>query len=260
MFEALLRPTPFRLLFLASSPQSGIDSGVNMAVRTVKAKEILEDLQSGCRSEALKTKYKLTDQGLENLLRKLREAGYSQAHIKASRTVIGARELLDDIQAGLGRTEIMEKRGISLRSLQALVSLFIDAAELRREDLYSRLDVIRGDTVLPESFREAERHYPDFDTPVYDASCPEVHGRVVDLTEHGIGVIGIDTDVGARHNFVVLGDPYGETSPFQFEVECKWVKGPEPGKPVLAGYQIIGISDKDKSELQTLVKMVTFDA
>lgn len=231
-----------------------------MTSRTVNAKELLNDLRSGCETEALKAKHKLTDQELEHLLRKIEEAGYSHAQANTSRTVIGARELLDDIKAGLGRTEIMEKRGISLRSLQALVSLLIDAAELRRADLYSRLDIIREDTVLPEAFREAERHYPDFNTPVYDVSRPEVHGRVVDLTEHGIGVIGIETFLGATHTFVILGDPYGETSPFEFQVECKWVDAYDPEKPALAGYQITGISEKDKSQLQTLIRMLTFDS
>jgi uncharacterized protein (DUF433 family) len=221
-----------------------------MAGRRVSAKEVLEDIKSGMDDPALMEKYQLSSRGLERLFRDLVGAG-----LWPERRSVRAKDVLRDIQEGAGRAELMEKYRLSFRGLQALVTLFVDAGVIRRDDLYGEMR-LEDDTVVPEEIRAFERYYVDFETPVYEASQPEVYGRVLDITEFGVGLIGIQSTVNETKHLVILGDPFGEAAPFEFEAKCRWVNTQQDGSCV-AGFQIVKIADKDVEELRKLIHLVT---
>jgi hypothetical protein len=200
---------------------------------------------------ALMEKYQLSVKGLEKLFRELVGAG-----LWPERRQVRAKEVLHDIRQGAGRTELMEKYGLSFRGLQALVTLFVDAGVVSRDELYGELH-LPDDTVIPEEIRAIERYYLDFETPVYEAGNPSVHGKVLDIAELGIGVSGIESDVGEIKRLVVLGDPFGEAAPFEFDAKCRWVNRLDDGSCV-AGFQIVNIADYDLQELRKLIRLVTF--
>jgi len=52
---------------------------------------------------------------------------------------------------------------------------------------------------------------------------------------------------------VVLGDDYGAVEPFEFEAQCRWVKG--EGRDCVAGFEILKISEEGLQELRKLMRM-----
>ncbi len=65
---------------------------------------------------------------------------------------INVKSLVDDIKAGVGRSGLTEKYGLSVRALQGMVTLLLDSGKISRDELYGELSQ-RGETVFPDSFR-----------------------------------------------------------------------------------------------------------
>ncbi len=101
------------------------------------------------------------------------------------------------------------------------------------------------------------RHEVDFEVPAYEAGHPEVQGIVRDISEEGVGVAGIDADVGEVKTLVVLGDELGEFSSFEFEGCCRWRFADPNGGRCLTAFAITTISEADFEELRKLVLLVT---
>jgi uncharacterized protein (DUF433 family) len=221
-----------------------------MTGRRVSAKEVLDDIKSGMDDPALMEKYQLSSKGLQRLFKELVGAG-----LWPERRSVRARDVLRDVQRGAGRAELMDKYGLSFRGLQALVTLFVDAGVVSRDDLYGEMR-LEDDTVVPDEIRAFERYYLDFETPVYEASHPEIYGKVLDITEFGVGLIGIEAVIDETKHLVILGDPFGEAAPFEFEAKCRWVNRQEDGSCV-AGFQITKIAERDMEELRKLIHLVT---
>jgi hypothetical protein len=110
---------------------------------------------------------------------------------------------------------------------------------------------------MPDNVRSQERYYLDFDTLVYDEARPEIHGKVVDVTEEGVGLQGIEAHVDEIKTLVVLGDPFGESFPFEFRAICRWARRADDDTQT-AGFQIVKIAPKDLEELRKLIRLVTF--
>ncbi len=227
-----------------------------MALRRINAREVMEDVKRGLGNAALKKKYNISDQGLVNLFAKLREAGFMKGD-EDNRTVF-AKDLLDDIRGGMGKSGLMEKHGLSQPALQGLVTLLLDADQIKRQDLYGELASLAGDTVHPEAFRTQVRYYLDFETLIYDARHPEIHGKLINITEEGIGVQGLEAAIDEVKRFVVLGDPFGEAAPFELEAKCRWTRLDEDTGVLAAGFQITEMSEQDREELQNLIKLGSF--
>jgi uncharacterized protein (DUF433 family) len=221
-----------------------------MTRRRVSAKEVLADIKSGMDDPALMEKYQLSSKGLQRLFKELVGAG-----LWPERRSVRAKDVLRDIQSGAGRAELMEKYRLSFRGLQALVTLFVDAGIVSRNHLYGETR-LENDTVMPEEIRAFERYYVDFETPVYEISHPEIYGKVLDVTEFGVGLEGIESCVDETKHLVILGDPFGEAAPFEFKARCRWVNRQHDGLCV-AGFQIVSIAQRDMEELQKLIHLVT---
>ncbi|MBM3298611.1 MAG: PilZ domain-containing protein, partial [Deltaproteobacteria bacterium] len=114
--------------------------------------------------------------------------------------------------------------------------------------------------VSPENLREVERCYLDFELPIVDTGPPEIDGMVRNLTEKGVGIVGIPSRVGESKTFLVLHDEFVLIEPFMFEAQCRWATRNDPGGEFVSGFEITDISEKDLGELQKLIHLVTFYA
>jgi len=220
--------------------------------------EVLRDVRLGMDDSALMEKHNLSSLELEELFQKLMEAGLlrrdnRQASERPKRT-INAKAIVGDIGSGMSKNELMAKYRLSSKMLQYVCKKLLDPKAIGRDQLDESSFQA---TVVEDAVREWQRYYLDFDVPVYEKGHPEIHGRLLDVTEQGVGLEGIESEVNSTQNFVVLGDLFGEIAPFEFEARCRWFrKGADYG-PGVGGYEIIRISDKDVRELRKLIHLVT---
>jgi uncharacterized protein (DUF433 family) len=233
-------------------------AGVSMSKREVRAREILEDLRAGLAEEALREKHHLSTQQLRDLFRELVETGLVEAagdrFLPSPTTRVQAGAMVGDIRAGLTGSQLMKKHGLSHEGLQEALHKLLTTKILTPSDLPGELS-LRLAASAPANIRVKGRCYLDFDLPIIETGPLEIEGRVRDITETGVGVIGIPAQVRDVKTFLIRHDLFVLIQPFSFQAECRWMQ--ETDTECLAGFRISRIAGQDQTELRKLVKIVT---
>ncbi len=178
---------------------------------------------------------------------------------------VSVREIVEDIQLRrLTDTQLMEKYKVSAKGLQSVFQKLLDRRAVKSEDIEGRSQPY-VDTITLEQRQEHQRHYLPQPVPIYETrdtisiyERKDLHnkGRVNDITERGIGVVGIDANVGDTKAFVIVADEFVELDPFSFDAICRWVQLEESGE-YSAGFEITKISARALTELQKLIERLT---
>ena len=225
-----------------------------MAVYKVSQKAVLKDIRSGMDETAIRQKYHLSVKALRRLYQKLTEDGLLSHDFKPIPRTINLIEILNDIHGGMSDADLMEKYVLSEDMLRQVSKKLLDARGIR-----SAAD--EPDTIVEEpsdfvATREFFRHEVDLELPVYEASRPEVHGMLRDISEEGVSIAGLEAQAGDVMTLVVLSDELGEFSSFEFEGYCRWsFVDPEDGT-YLSGFAINEISESDLLQLRKLVRLI----
>jgi len=237
--------------------------GKCMSVSKVDSQAVLDDIRSGLDDHELMVRHGLSSDALQGLYKNLVEQGLlkrmDRFGLAPPERTISAREVVADLRSGMRMSDLMQKFDLSLEGLQGIVSVLVDTGSISRDEIYGDL-FLEQDCVLPESFRQLHRYYLDFEIPIYNASKPEAQGRIRDITDDGIGTVGLKAEVDRIETFVVLGDALGDVAPFELEARCRWCKRREDTGEYASGFQITYISDKDRTELTKLIGLLTFSA
>lgn len=117
-----------------------------------------------------------------------------------------------------------------------------------------RIKILNPEDSVSVKKRMEPRCYPILDVPVHDLDDPTIEGYVQDLSGHGVQIAGINATVGQKKTFFIELRQLGEVRPFSFEAECRWVKFENQDALVLAGFEIISITDKDFAELKKIIE------
>ncbi len=235
-----------------------------MPGREVRVKEVLKDIQSGMDEEYLRKKYKLSPQGLQNLFRELSDLGLlERIDFEDSATPriririrIRIRDVVKDIRAGLSDLDLRKKYNLSANGLHLVFKKLLDLKAIDAEALFG-IESARLQGTGKRELREEERYALDFDIPSYNTAFPEIHGRVRDVSENGIGLFGVKAKEGDLTHIVVLGDTFGFVGPLEFEAECRWTKTDGASGEYLTGFLITDITDWDLEELKKLIRLLT---
>lgn len=232
-----------------------------MPARQINAREILRDVREGLDDSAIMQKYKLSPKGLHSVYNELVEFGYlervGQHYVVPTSRRISTREIVSDIRRGASNEDLMKKHKLTAVGLQNAFKLLVDTRALGAEEIAGR-ETLRFEAVVPQGIREMERYYLDFDLPVIDTGPPEVEGKVRDMSEKGIGVVGITARVGEVKTLLVLHEEFVVIEPFLFEAQCRWVKLSETDGTTAAGFRITSITSEDLRQLKQLLELVTF--
>lgn len=224
------------------------------------ADEVVKYIQSGMSDTSLSEKFKLSFEELQQTLATLVDTGVLEPvdskFFEPPKRRIKARLVVQDIRSGMTRNELLGKYELSPRMLQQTLRKLVDAKWLRPSDL-------RGDLYyqycaeVPEHVREQVRFCLDFELEMYEKDRPEIRGRIIDIAEGGVGVIGMPAKVREIRTFVIYHEDFFEIDAFSFEAECRWVKGDRNGPEYVSGHRITAISEKDLEELRKLIHLLT---
>jgi uncharacterized protein (DUF433 family) len=233
------------------------------AVRQVSAKELLRDVRLGLTNHELMKKYHLSARALSNLLREMSDAGvafFREREEPRHKKGINVREIVDDIRSAATESQLMEKHGLSSRGLQSTFWKLAYSKVLTWDELlglYPTLD----DSVTLRRIRKWTRSYPIFSIGVYEQGKPHNKGKIRDLSEFGVGTLGIRAQVGERKMLVLVPDEIMKLKPFSLEAECKWSDCAGATPACTAGFQVSGIEEDAVRKLEELVQMmmVTFE-
>ncbi len=169
---------------------------------------------------------------------------------------IPARIIIEDIRNGMTGSALMEKYQISPEGLQLLLRKLIEARALRKADLVAQ-SIDTTVTTEMSAARTLPRNYMFFTIPVFDVDDLYTEGIVNDITEQGLQVEGIVTEVGDSRTFLIRADEFTDVYPFAFEAVCRWVKYDSDADLPMAGFEIVNISDGGRDQIRRLVQLLT---
>jgi hypothetical protein len=181
-----------------------------------------------------------------------------------SRRLVRADDIVRDIRSGLTDAELMAKHRFSAIGLQSVFKQLLDLKAITRTEVYGRLPRHReeamGEDIEVQSLRKSPRHLALFPIPIYDGKNPKISGMLRDITEHGVGVTGLETSVGETRTLVVLGDEFVavEFETFVFDAVCRWVQIGKGVDSYVAGFEITSLTDRDREQLSKLIQSLTF--
>ncbi len=169
-----------------------------------------------------------------------------------SRTKISTAEFVQDMRNGLTSSELIYKYSLRPRELDGVL------AQLRKAiadpaELYGRA-AANGTNGTRTKFRFLRRHKIELSVLVYDANDPTIHGDVRDISETGIRVQNMETKPDDIKNLIVLANEYFSIDPFKFQAQCRWTSPSDEESDMLAGFEIIEISEESLKSLARFIE------
>jgi uncharacterized protein (DUF433 family) len=223
--------------------------------------EVLKFMKLGADHATLKKKYSLSEEGLQDLYRQLAAAGFlewtGQEFIVSAKRRIDTKELVADIRSDLSDVELMEKYKLSSRGLQRVFTKLVDSGAVMADDISGR-SISHDDSVTLQNVRGSLRALPILSIGIHDKNNPQIMGRIIDLSEVGVGVSGLEAQVGELKSLVVVPDEFVEVEPFSFEAKCRWSRMGAQDKICNAGFEITDISAGNYIQLLELLQLMTF--
>jgi PilZ domain len=102
--------------------------------------------------------------------------------------------------------------------------------------------------------REQTRYTVDFRLPIHEATNRENKGTVINISEDGIGIKGIDAQPGERKTFVIPA--YHGFVTFDSIVtiaECRWANTDEATGEKCCGFKLLQLTARNSTELSKLI-------
>jgi len=214
--------------------------------RRIDGREILRDLAAGMSEEALSKKYDLSAE-------QLRATREQFLEIRMRRV----KSILNDIQRGMTDSQLMEKFQLSPEWLTNVKRMSMSVGGPEAEDGLISRTTANGTTNRPDS-RSALRNFPSVVVSVCEPGKASTQYQLNDITEAGVGISGIEAQIGQIKTIVVLGDDLGLVSPFEFQAECRWIGTQKPDGLPCAGFRITEISDENFVYLKDFMGNFTF--
>jgi hypothetical protein len=222
-------------------------------------KEVLKYLQAGMNDACLMDRFRPAYEGLNELFQELAEAGYMRpsggAGPRRDTRRISVKQIVADIRGGMDWCGLMARYDLSSHALRKALQRLVEKKAVEASEIPVE-SAASDDAAASANSRRFERYCLDFQLPVWEAETPGTTGEVLDITEKGLGVLGLPVSIDETKNLVIFSEEFLEIDQFSLLARCRWVKrAPESGDYV-AGFEICGIHEKDLAELRKVIELM----
>jgi len=173
----------------------------------------------------------------------------------AEKRTIRAKDIVNDIRAGMSDHELMGKYRLSVKGLQSIFRKLEESGTMKRSELYGRFPS-QDDTVSLGSLRKFPRNYFALVMEISEAGNPGNRGEIFDVSEKGLGVKGFESTLGQTQNLVIDRSDAVDVGEISFQAVCRWTRRDDDGV-CLAGFEIETISESDLAKLRKLIRGAT---
>jgi uncharacterized protein (DUF433 family) len=229
-------------------------------LRRLNARDLVEDIRAGLNDTDLMAKYHLSKAALDNVFTEMIRNGLSvtpaslpQVRVKKR---ISAKEIVRDIRTGMTAPQIMKNYKLSTKGLHSLFRKLLEKRCLAEEE-FAGVSPDEGISVILQKIRKAARHHPVLSVTVYEKRKPEVTGLLHDLSEQGIGVVGIAALPDEMKTLVLVPHESLPLDPFTIHVRCRWFKEGNANSLCSAGFEIAHAELSSLEALRELIEEVT---
>ncbi len=163
---------------------------------------------------------------------------------------IKATELINDIRSGMTASELMVKYDLRTQQVSKLYRQLEERMSAPAE-LYPRSWSTQC-TCKINSTRSHIRHDVSVALPVHILNNQRINGLVMDISEKGLRIRGMETRLGRFRNMVIHADQLG-LKPVAVGADCRWVTKTGFQRKSVAGFEIVDISHQDREGLGLLI-------
>ncbi len=212
-------------------------------IRTIPAGALLRAISAGITGEELMRKFGLSQRGFRSVI--------NQLLAERKRRAI---QIHADSRSGMTVAEIAKKNGFLASHYSNILKKLEDLHFLSDENCTCKT----GRHCTEHGARD-RRSFPRLQRPVlttriYEAVVPEKTGLILDLSESGIGVRGIESQMGQEKTlFMNVGD-FAEYETLTFQCRCRWISVHDvTQRDLCAGFEITSISEDSLGCLKTVL-------
>jgi hypothetical protein len=169
---------------------------------------------------------------------------------------IESEEIVRDIRQGMSNFQLEQKYQISPNQLQSAFTLLLKGKYMEVTELQDRMTSDSGTQDYSDR-RVTARNYLTVPVFVYDANFPDSMGRVIDLTEKGLMVIGMESKVGDVRSLLMRSEDYANVGAVGFYAVCRWADPKGIDNEFTVGFEITEIAPGGLQELQKMIEFLT---
>jgi hypothetical protein len=148
----------------------------------------------------------------------------------------------------------MKRYRLTRRGLRWALMMLISSGAISLSEICDKL-AFDGEELVLDKLRHSIRYRLNSDVTIHDFRNPHVRGTVRDVSETGIGVRGMKSNVGENRTLVISADTFGEFATFILEATCRWSKK-TPDDDYAAGFEISKISVGNAVEFRLFKRLV----
>jgi uncharacterized protein (DUF433 family) len=221
---------------------------------------VIQDIRRGATREDLMRKYSLSTSGIRDLYDQLSslEIGFRPDEFpeKPHSRRICSSDLVHDMERGMDRQILMSKYDLTGKQFSKILDK-LESSETTARGHLGALSQDEEDTTTVWQPREYLRCYPILSLAVADAENPVLKGAVVDLSEKGVGLVGISAVVDDSKALEILPTIIGESACLRFTARCRWTGPCSPQTKLRAGFEITCIDESNLEGLRELIMTTT---
>ncbi len=176
--------------------------------------------------------------------------------MKEKKTFKLLKQMVQDIHSGLTGSDLMKKYGMSVEELRGILKTISVIKSTTAADLYGR-SRLEEDSEALNIIRMLPRTQVFVELPVNVQEQDPRTGTVGDISESGVMIKGIDTEVDETKSFVIQADDIFRLEPFLFDAKCRWVRKEGPERGSVGGFEITYISPEDLEKLKRLISTIS---
>jgi len=229
-------------------------------IRWLNAQDIVGDIREGMSDEHLMEKYKLSWTGLESLFSELAKAGVSvppghHARARIKRQISQPR-IVHDIHSGMTEAKLMEKYELSSWSIQRVLAKLLAVGAITLEEV-AILCPDDNQTLTLREMRKYERSFPVVSMAVYEQGKPRIKGWLLDISEKGLGVTGVPSEVDDLKTLTIAPEELSLFEPITLQAECRWFRPGDLDIDCTAGFAITHISEPSLEQFCDMLESMT---
>jgi hypothetical protein len=169
---------------------------------------------------------------------------------------INIKKFIRDIRSGATEYDIMNKYELTSQGIQRAFTKLIKAGAISYEELCKSTTKYQ-DTCEVINDRDQPRNSAIFEIPIIDVRDRDNFGWIIDVTEQGLQVFGLETQFGNKMKLLIFPEGLEDLTPFTLEAECQWTNEQIGETSMSAGFLITNISKEGMEHLKSLIDFMT---
>lgn len=180
----------------------------------------------------------------------------------ADKKRVKIKVVVADIREGMTDRELRLKYKLTGKGLANLFYGLLEVGEITLAEFVGRSGV-QGDEEFSgptaAEFRVLRREEIDFPLFIYDASDPTIFGIVKDISDNGIRISGIATEVDEMRTFSLRADEMFQVEPILFEARCCWSGKKGLQQIPLAGFAVTNLMEGSLKDLRNIMAALSLE-